>query len=199
MRVFTVPALITLSCSLGFAQSSETKGLSTEWVEAAFPARGNLHLALQSGEVHVMGSEEAKVRVRCVSPKGWEGYHPQMRMKTSGTAGDLEISGGPKNNFRYEIQIPKETGLVVRMPAGELHVEGVLGNKDVRLHAGEINLQVGDPDSYGPVSASVLAGDISAAPFGVEKGGLFRSFHLVGKGHYALQVNLKAGDVNLTR
>ncbi len=199
MRVITVPALIALSFAPGFSQSSETKGLGKDWVETGFPAHGKLHMGLQSGEVHITGGEDAKVRVRCVSQEGWEGYHPQMRLKALGTSGDLEISGGPKKNFRYEIQIPKETDLVLRMPAGELHVEGIVGNKDVRLHAGELNLQVGDPEAYGPVNASVTAGNIKAEPFGVEKGGIFRSFHHDGKGLYALQVKLKTGEINLTR
>ena len=199
MRAYAVPALIALSFSTGFSQSSEIKDLGSDWVETGFPAHGKLHMDLQSGEVHITGSEDPKVRVRCVSQKGWEGYYPKMHLKASGRAGDLEISGGPKNNFRYEIQIPKDTDLVLRMPAGELHVEGIVGNKDLRLHAGELNLQVGDPEAYGPVSASLMAGDINAEPFGVEKGGIFRSFHREGKGRYSLQVKVKAGEINLTR
>jgi hypothetical protein len=47
------------------------------------------------------------------------------------------------------------------------------------------------------VEASVRAGDLSARPFKVSKGGLFRSCSWSGNGPYARRVKLVAGDVTL--
>jgi hypothetical protein len=83
------------------------------------------------------------------------------------------------------------------MPFGDLTVEGVSGDKDVELHAGDLNIEVGDANDYRRVDASVNAGDISAGPFGEARDGLFRSFQKTGDGRYKLHAHLGAGDLTL--
>lgn len=93
--------------------------------------------------------------------------------------------------------MPRRADLVIRLTAGELTIEDVEGHKDVALHAGEINIAVKRPDSYQDVEASVWAGEVDAAPYGLSKGGLFRSIEWHGKGPYRLKARLKAGEVRL--
>ena len=108
------------------------------------------------------------------------------------------MTDGPDEaNVRGAIQVPARTDLYIRLTAGELTVEDVQGNKDIRLHAGEIRIDVGRPEDYQRVRASVWAGDLNAEPFHVTKGGLFRSFDWNGRGQYRLQARLKAGDIRL--
>jgi hypothetical protein len=95
--------------------------------------------------------------------------------------------------------VPKNTGLYLRMPAGEVSLSGVTGDKDVSIHAGDLNISVGDPKDYREVDCSVSAGDLNAGPFGVSKDGLFRSFHQTGNGAYRLRVHTAAGDINLVQ
>jgi len=83
------------------------------------------------------------------------------------------------------------------MPAGDLEVDGLTGDKDVEIHAGDMILGVGKADDYGHVDASVNAGDLDAQPFGVSKGGLFRSFDKHGGGKYRLHAHVGAGDLVL--
>lgn len=200
MRNLFLAVLVGLLPAAVFAQQPlEVKGLGSGWVETDFPASGRLRMDLQSAGVRITGSDDNKVRVRCSGKRSDEGRQARVSFKPSGGAWDLKVHGGPHNNFEIEIQIPRVTDLTIRMPAGELNVEGVSGNKDIRVHAGEVNIQVGDPETYGHVKASVWAGEINGGPLGSGKEGVFRSFQVDGRGKYALQVRLKAGEVTFKK
>ena len=60
-----------------------------------------------------------------------------------------------------------------------------------------MTIEVGPREDYRSVQASVTAGDLSARPFDVTKGGLFRSFSWQGQGKYSLTARLTAGDLTL--
>ena len=109
----------------------------------------------------------------------------------------MRICGGPNNDLRITIRIPSDTDLHARVPFGEVNVENVTGDQDVELHAGELNIDVGDPDDYSRVDASVFTGELDAAPFGEMKGGLFRSFRTTGSGPHRLHAHVGAGELNL--
>ena len=117
--------------------------------------------------------------------------------KRSGDSAVLDISGGPHNDVVITVEVPRRSNLHVRVPAGDVDVSGVTGDKDISLHAGDLKVDVGDPAEYARVEASVTAGDISARPFGESHGGLFRSFTKTGPGRYTLTVHLWAGDLTL--
>src|SRR5262249_13201113 len=102
---------------------------------------------------------------------------------------------GPSSHFSVEIQVPNRSDLYIRFTAGELRMEGIEGNKDVEAHAGEIHIDVGRPESYSRVDASLWAGEVHASPFGIQKEGLFRSFDWKGQGRYRLHAKLKAGEI----
>src|SRR6202043_2679756 len=105
--------------------------------------------------------------------------------------------GGPKNNLEVTIEVPNSAMLFVRMPAGDLSVEGVSGDKDVELHAGDLTIAVGNAADYNHVDASVMSGDLEAAPFSESHGGLFRSFEKSGSGKYRLHAHVGAGELTL--
>jgi hypothetical protein len=84
------------------------------------------------------------------------------------------------------------------MAAGQLEVKGVTGNKDLELHAGELDVEIGRREDYARVDASVMTGEVDAAPFEISKGGLFRSFEWKGPGKYRLHAHAGAGQVTLT-
>ncbi len=78
-----------------------------------------------------------------------------------------------------------------------MNVENVTGNQDVELHAGELTVDVGDPDHYSLVDASIVTGELDAAPFRESHGGLFRSFRTTGSGRYRLHAHVGAGELTL--
>jgi hypothetical protein len=113
-------------------------------------------------------------------------------------SGTLRIRGGPNNHIRFRIDVPKNTNLYVRSPAGDLSLSGVVGDKDVEIHAGDLTISVGDATDYRHADASVYAGDLSAGAFGVSKDGLFRSFDKDNPGgKYRLHAHVGAGDLVL--
>lgn len=164
---------------------------------ADFPAGGNLRIHLRSGEFQIVGREDGKIAVHFKGRNADNARDLTVRFRRSDANADLHIFGGPKNNLEVTIEVPNSSRLFVRMPAGDLTVEGVSGDKDVELHAGELTIAVGNAAEYSHVDASVVTGGIEAAPFGESHGGLFRSFERTGSGKYKLHAHVGAGDLTL--
>jgi len=189
---------------IGIALADQTAGKPLQVTEvgkdsfqADFVSGGQLRMHIRSGALRVIGSDENKIRVNYSGKNGSKTSDVTVSLKTVGNYAELRVSGGPHNDFRIEIQVPKNSGLYLRMPAGDLEVNGLTGDKDVEIHAGDMTLGVGKADEYGHVDASVNAGDLDAQPFGVSKGGLFRSFDKHGAGKYRLHAHVGAGDLVL--
>ena len=91
----------------------------------------------------------------------------------------------------------EEMDLYARIPAGEVTVDGIAGNKDVEMHAGELTINVGKVSGYGHVDASVYAGEVDAKMFGANKGGLFRTVSKDANGHYRLHAHVGSGQLTL--
>lgn len=197
MRNYALAVTLMFFSALSLAQSSSSTPSATNSFNADFPSGGQLRMHVRSGELHIIGSDENKIQIRYDGNRAEEARKVKVSFKTSGNIGNLEVQGGPRNEFQIEIRIPKNSDLYLRMPAGEAHVNGVLGSKDVELHAGELTMQVGSADEYAIADASILAGDLDAGPFGQSKDGLFRSFHHQGSGKYKLHAHVGAGDLIL--
>jgi hypothetical protein len=95
------------------------------------------------------------------------------------------------------VEVPKTSNLYVRMFAGQMNLSDITGDKDVELHAGQLNMDIGKPEDYFRVEASVLTGAVEASAFNVSKGGLFRSFEHGGPGKYRLHAHVGAGEIDL--
>jgi hypothetical protein len=165
--------------------------------KAEFEAGGSLRAHIRSGEVHIVGSDRDGITVRFEGPNASRGDEVTVSLKRSGSTGNLTIKGGPRNDFRVVVEIPRQTSLFVRVPFGELDIDGVTGDKDVEVHSGEVNIEVEDPEQFGHAEASVYAGELSAECFQVEKGGLFRSFKTTGNGNYRLHAHVGTGQLTL--
>ena len=184
-----------LGAALAAQTPVDTRGMTRAWADLGQPVGNVLSLDLEAAGVTILPSEDGHVRTRFVGDKEPDLSRLRTRFKPTGNPAQLRISNTPHNDFQFEIQVPRSIGLILRMTAGEVKIQGIEGNKDLRLHAGEVTVQVGDPSAYGPVSASVWAGEIRPGPFGEGKEGLFRSFQHEGHGAYSLQVKVKAGEV----
>lgn len=166
--------------------------------EVDLPYDQKLTLELRSGDYRVVGSAAEKVSVRTTGDRAEKGRDVSLTFKHMNSHAELRMTGGPINNGpSIVIEVPKASNLYVRLPFGDLNIEGVSGDKDVEMHAGDLNIEVGNPADYGHVDASVNAGDLSAGPFGETKDGLFRSFEKTGTGRYRLHAHVGAGDLNL--
>jgi hypothetical protein len=191
-------ASLTLLAPVGLTDSKlEIKDLQKNPFQVDFPSGSRLRVHLRSGEFRIVGRDDNKISVHFQGRNADRAQDLTVRFKRSDGDADLRVYGGPKNELQVTVEIPKSANLVVRMPAGDLTLEGISGDKDVELHAGDLTIAVGNAADYGFVDASVVAGDVEGAPFGESHGGLFRSFHKSGSGKYKLHAHVGAGQITL--
>ena len=196
--VFILLVSLAFLAPMGLSDSElRVKDLQNHPFDVAFPSGGKLRLHLRSGEFHIIGHSENNIGVRLAGRNADHASDLTVQFNRSGNDADLRISGGPKDQLTVTVEIPTPAMLFIRMPAGDLSVEGVSGSKDIELHAGDLNISVGDAADYGHVDASVLSGDLEAPPFHESHGGLFRSFEKHGAGKYTLHAHVGAGDLTL--
>lgn len=175
----------------------ETKDLQNHPFSVDFPSGGRLRLLLRSGDFRIAGRHDNKICVRLEGRNAGSAQDLTVRFRRSDDDADLAIYGGPRDGLEVTVEVPASSMLYVRMPAGNLTLEGVSGDKDVELHAGDLTIAVGNAADYGRVDASVIAGDLEAPPFNESHGGLFRSFEKRGAGKYKLHAHVGAGDLTL--
>jgi hypothetical protein len=191
----TVFAPLLLAPALLFSQAASSTN-APERFEFGFNQGGKLRLELGAGDVEVVGSAENKIVVTYTTSSPDHGKKVKVEANLKDTWGTVKVSG-PHNNFKYTVQIPQKTNLYLRISAGDLDVKGITGSKDIESHAGDMRIEAGDPAQYGQVDASVTMGDLDMPRFGVNKGGIGRSFKPTGKGEYRLHVHLLAGDLTV--
>lgn len=196
MRTIAVAAMLGTVLVATTASQSSQDARPSDSLERPFAANGRIKMDLSAGDYRISGSPDAKIRVL------WSVRDPEQLAKVKTRVDvrgqDATIStDGPSNNFKVAILVPARSDLHVRLTAGDLTLEDVVGNKDVELHAGDLDIDVGRAEDYHHVDAAVWAGDIKATPYNVSKEGLFRSFDWNGKGPYRLHAHLKAGDLRL--
>ena len=197
MRVILASAILgTLLVAAPESQSNRDSRPSGE-LERPFVSNGRVTMDLSAGEYCITGRPDARIRMEWSVRRG-QLSDVRSQAEVRGQEAVISTDGpGGGGSLRARIQVPMRADLHIRMTAGELHIEGVEGNKDIAMHAGELHVDVGRPDDYQRVEASVWAGEVDAQAFGVSKGGLFRSVDLRGDGSYRLDVSLKAGEVRL--
>ncbi len=195
---FLLAAALALTVASGAAQTKlDVKDIENHPFTADFHSGGKLRMYLRSGDFRVVGGSDNEVTVRITGRNADRASDVRVQLEGSNDSADLTVSGGPKNDLEVIIEVPKKTGLFVRMTAGNLELQHVVGDKDAELHAGELIIDVGDVGDYSRVDASVYSGGLEASPFGESHGGLFRSFHKEGNGKYHLHAHVGAGDLTL--
>lgn len=196
---FSLLSLAVFSTPLLMAQSKkvEATDLPEHPFQVDYPSGSQVSLHLRSGDVRVVGKEHNQISVRVEARDTERAREVKVYFERFENSAELRVWGGPKNDLQIIVEVPKNTGLFVRMPAGQLEISDVTGDKDVQLHAGDLILHVGDPADYSHVDASVVTGGLEAPPFHEDHGGLFRSFQKSGNGRYRLHAHVGAGDLTL--
>jgi hypothetical protein len=175
----------------------EARGLNNHPFSVNFPSGNKLRLHLRSGDFRIAGRNDNKISVRLAVRNDVNAQDLTVRFERHSEDADLHIFGGPRNGIEVTVEVPTPSMLYVRMPAGDLTVDGISGDKDIELHAGDLSIAVGNAAEYGSVDASVLTGDLQAPPFHESHSGLFRSFEKHGPGKYKLHAHVGAGDLTL--
>jgi hypothetical protein len=193
MRGWLTAAAAAVIVTTVSAQETRTSGS----LERPLSANDRVTMDLVAGDYRITGSPANRVRIDW-TVRDAESL-PKFRVFTEERQKELTIvTRGPSNSHgRFTIQLPNQSDLYVRLTAGNIYIEDIRGNKDVRLRAGDMRVDVGRAEDYGIVDASLWAGDINALAFQTVKGGLFRSFEWSGTGRYRLRARLMAGNIYL--
>lgn len=189
---------VLLACLAAAAVGRAQQSTPNDRLERAFVSGGKVSLKLSAGTYRVEGTPDRVIRARWRTRAPRDLDRVRARLDITGKEAVFRLDG-EGNNFAAQIELPERSDLVLSLSAGDLTIRRIDGSKDVDLWAGDVTIEVGDAARYRRVSASVRAGDITAEPFRVSKGGLFRSFEYAGKGAYDLRVRLFAGDLKLVR
>lgn len=196
MKVPALSVAVALTLLAGSTGASQTSSSTGQPVDKPFPRAGTIKMKLAAGDYRISGRPDDRIRI------AWRADRPEH---AANLKADAEIRGntavlatsGFRNGVHFTIDVPARSDVEIDMTAGDLDVRGIEGNKRVESWAGDLSIDIGQPEQYRFVEASVRAGDLTAAPFKVSKGGLLRSFTWTGKGSYSLKVKLFAGDLTL--
>ena len=188
-------ALTTLAASTVAIRAAQST--SGQPIDKAFAKGGTIVMRLSAGDYRIAGIADDKIRVDWRVDRSSDAENVKAKVDVRGTRAVIETSSAKHGGVHYTIDIPSRSDIEIDLSAGDLEVRGIEGNKRIESWAGDLSIEVGRPDQYRQVDASVRAGDLSARPFNVSKGGLFRSFTWSGKGPYSLRVKLVAGDLTL--
>ena len=169
---------------------------ATQPVTLAFKTGGSIRMNLPSGGVDVVGTPDERITVswRSNSADLDRKVKVDLREESNGKEAVVVIDA-PGNHIRYRVEVPRQSNIAIRMSAGDCAVRSVQGDVSASLLAGNLELRVAEPRDYRLVRGSVTSGGLSAKPWGIDKGGLFRSFEATGDGRHEIRMEVLAGQL----
>lgn len=183
-----------LACAI--AGWGETFGHCGDTLDAPLHPHESLTIDSRPAGIQVVGTDKEAITVTCTSDDAEIARHVKLRLMGSTlTVSGTDVSHG---NLRIKVEVPRKTNLRVTMPAGEVKVEDVVGDKDINLYAGQITISSTRDWDYRRIEASVDIGQVNASAYGVSKGGFFRSFdNKSPDGEYRLWAHVITGQIDL--
>ena len=185
---FTLTTLLLAPIAISARESTERK----------FVSGGTVRLELAAGEYEIAPSPDDRIRVSW-NERADDVSDVDVDIDVRGSRATVQTVTPWNHGPKIRIELPRRSDISVDLSAGELHIRGIEGSKDVSARAGDVTIAVGSREQYRHVHASVRIGDLNAEPFNVNKDGFFRSFEWSGKGPYELRAHLTVGDLRLTR
>jgi hypothetical protein len=195
-------ALLFSCCAIAYAASepkADTVSLDGQPLQTDITRIAAVRLHLRDGDFRIVGGDSDEISIHTEGKNAALAKKMKVQVRRSGDCLDLTLLNVPKNELQVTIAIPRETNLYARMRAGDLSVDGITGDKDVELVAGDLSIQVSDAADYGPVDLSVRLGDVSGSQFGDPKGVMGNSVKQAGSGKYKLHAHVFAGDLTLKK
>ena len=167
-----------LPCCAIAAPAQMTSVTCDQTLTAPLHARSLLEIASRPAGLEIVSTDEEQIHVTCDTHRndGENAAHIRLRFWPNATGGKLKIEGEHlrhENGMQIRIEVPKKTGLMVRMFAGEIKVEQVAGDKDLAVGAGQITV-TNHNWAYRSVDTSVSIGQVNAPMYNAKKGGFFR-------------------------
>lgn len=154
----------------------------------------------RSAGIEIVGMDKQEIHVSCTADDMESARHIRLRFSGTPTHAKLTITGDylKHGNLKIRVEVPRKTNLGIQMPAGEVKVDEIVGDKDIELHAGQISISSAREWDYRNVSASVDIGQVNAQVYGADKGGFFRVFRKENAGgEYQLRAHVITGQIDL--
>lgn len=204
MRSFPLAAAATLFAGAiaASAASAQTKIPCGQTVTHPLSSRAALTIDSRPAGLHIVPTDREELHVTCTTASDETAADYSVHFSPTPGGGKLSIDGPHlhhgNNNLEIKIEVPRRTSLRIRMFAGQVTIDGVKGDKDISLGAGQITIAPIHPEDYRSVSASVTIGEVQARAFGADKGGFFRSVKRTSAtGDYRLQAHVTTGQIDL--
>jgi hypothetical protein len=199
MKTLSIAAGATLfACNLvSFSQSDVPCGQTLD-----APLRPSAMLAIDSrpAGIEIVGTNREAIHVSCTADETERARNIRLRFSGTSTHARLTITGAylKHGNLKIRVDVPRKTNLGIQMPAGEVKVDEVVGDKDIELQAGQISISSARNWNYRNINASVGIGDVNAQVYGADKGGFFRVFRKENAdGEYRLHAHVTTGQIEL--
>jgi len=198
--VCAVAGAALFACNL--AGLAETKVSCDQTLTAPLRSSAVLIIDSRPAGLEIVGTDHGTIHVTCSGGDSEDAArHILLQFSPTPDGGRLTIEGRHLrhgDNLQVRVEVPWKTNLSVRMPAGEVKVEEIKGDKDIDLYAGQITISSAHEWNYRSVNASVTIGQVSARVYGADKGGFFRSFtKKTTDGEYRLHAHVMTGEIDL--
>jgi DUF4097 and DUF4098 domain-containing protein YvlB len=163
--------------------------------EQAFAPGGTVYLDLEAGDYEIYDGVDNKIVANAEGKNADKDVH--VTIDVNGNVAHINTRTDEQGNGHFRIELPAKSDIDLHLTAGDLKIRGITGNKSVDSKAGNVEIEVGDPNQYSSVTASMLAGDVNAPAFGHSTSGVGNTFSWNGPGQYKIYVHLLAGDLTL--
>jgi hypothetical protein len=185
------------------AQSGDTEDAQHLALERTFTGQGRLELNVCSGELRIERGHGDKLKLRIET-----GAHPSMKMrayvKTLDVTGDhatISLEFPYKTHAVVILELPSSAALTseINLGAGKLYfdADGVQGDREVNLGAGEANLTMLGDRNYASFEANVGMGSFHDHRPGGSNSHFIISREYQGRGEGKLEVNVGAGSIDI--
>jgi hypothetical protein len=202
MKIVCAAVAVMLASQLPvFAQAgAETEGSCGQTIDAPLRSRAVLTIDSRSAGIDITGSDSPTIHISCDAED--DKVRQDIHLKLTGSQDDakLTVTGGPtaNGNLTIRVEVPRKTNLKIKMPAGQVKIAEVAGDKDINLYAGQISISSDRAWDYRTVDLSVAIGEVKAQAYGADSGGFFRSFSKQSPGgEYSLRAHVTTGQIEL--
>jgi hypothetical protein len=199
MKTLRLAAGVALfACNwVGFSQSDVLCGQTLN-----APLRPSAVLTIDSrpAGIEIVGTDQEAIHVSCKADDTDSSMHTRLQFSGTPTQAKLTINGAhlQHNNLQIRVEVPRKVNLDIQMPAGQVKVDEIVGDKDIDLYAGQITISSTHKWDYKNVDVSVGIGQVNAQVYGANKGGFFRGFQKENaEGEYRLHAHVITGQIDL--
>lgn len=189
MSRLLLPLLVSLATALASAQTQNGK------FELGLIPGALLKLELSSGNYRIESGTADRLIIQSLAQKPED--QKKVRFGLTATRQEASVKVNGPSHVDVSIQIPKNVNLSVRLNGGRLIMTGIEGDKDIESNAGQVSINIGKPQDYRAIDASVTIGDIEARALPGIGAGPVHSLNATGPGKYRLHVHLGAGQIRL--